>query len=201
MLNNDEYSPKYKTLVIIPMITANAYKPGGFYDFYSNQCDERCLTIQLSQSQKLGEAGSESTWRTLERVGYTGMNDFIVDYFLRTNPKFLDSYHTVIVLHNEYVTQRLFDALEAHPNVVYLAPNANYGLVDIDKFQVTLLAGHSYKGKWNAFGWKYDNTDLEYNKACKDFGFKRISNGYQLDCNPEITIHNNFLLLKQLREL
>ena len=36
------------------------------------------------------------------------------------------------MLHNEYVTQAMFDAITNHPNVIYLYPNALYAEIEVD---------------------------------------------------------------------
>ena len=38
MLNKDDLVPKTDTLVLVPTLTANAYKVGSFYDYYSGKC-------------------------------------------------------------------------------------------------------------------------------------------------------------------
>jgi hypothetical protein len=86
--------------------------------------------------------------------------------------------------------------------VIYLAPNALYGKIEINHDMMTLVQGHSYKGYDNGFNWQYENTrPYEFDKKCENWSFAPISNGYQLDCNPEHTIHRNFELLKQLSRL
>ena len=201
MLNKDDLAPKTDTLVLVPTLTANAYKVGSFYDYYSGKCGAECLTTTISYNVDLGEAGSENAVRTLKRIGYVTELDFIVDYKLRTDPNWLETYHTVIVLHNEYVTQRIFDALQKHSHVVYLAPNANHAMVSVDGPIMTLVQGHGYNNMYNGFGWEYDNTSLESDKECENWRFDPIPNGYQLNCNPELTIHSNIQLLKTLKDL
>lgn len=195
-LNQSEYAPTARTLVIIPLLTANAYEPGGFYDYYSKKCDERCLVISLHDVD-LKEQSSAQTVRVLSKLGYEFTNDYHLDLFLREDPDYLKQYPKVIVLHSEYVTERMFDALQSHPKVIYLAPNAMYGRVEINDRSMTLISGHGYHSN-NGFGWKYENTMQEYDKACKDWKFMPTGNGYQLNCNPESTIYKNFELLKQL---
>lgn len=198
-LNHSEYAPKDRTLVIIPLLTANAYEKGGFYDYYSGKCDESCLTISLHDVD-LREQSSGQAVRVLGKLGYEFTNDYHLDLFLQKNPNYLEQYKKVIVLHSEYVTERIFDALQMHPKVIYLAPNAMYGQVRISQRHMTLIAGHDYK-KHNGFDWEYDNTPQEYDKSCKDWKFTPIRNGYQLNCNPETTIYRNLELLRQLKAL
>lgn len=200
-LNKKDYQPTSNTLVIIPILTANAYKENGFYWYYGNKCGEECLTVTIDQGIKLQEQASGNTVNVLRKIGYGFDNDYILDYYLRTNPDYLKNYDRIIVLHSEYVTQRIFDALQKHPKVIYLNPNALYGMVEIHENKMTLIQGHGYKVQANGFDWKYENTPLEYEKECKNWKFEKIENGYQLNCNPELTIYKNFELLKVLRNL
>ena len=36
------------------------------------------------------------------------------------------------MLHNEYVTRPMFDAITSHPNVIYLYPNALYAEIEVN---------------------------------------------------------------------
>ncbi len=36
--------PNEGTVVIYPIFTSAAYQDGGFYDYYSGDCDESCIT-------------------------------------------------------------------------------------------------------------------------------------------------------------
>jgi hypothetical protein len=159
------------------------------------------LTVEIQQDVPLQEQGSQSTVNTLKKIRYKTLNDHILDDHLKSDPDYLSGYDRVIVLHSEYVTQRIFDALQKHPKVIYLNPNALYGMVEIHNNEMTLIQGHGYKVPANGFDWKYDNTPLEYEKECKNWRFEKIENGYQLNCNPELTIYKNFELLKVLRDL
>ena len=188
-------------LVIIPIMTEAAYQPGGFYDYYSDICDSQCLTVLVNTSTKLHEHGSASGVRTLQKLGYQTMDDLHLDYYLKNNPQYLKSFDKIIVLHSEYVTQRIFDALQDHPKVVYLYPNALYAKIEINKFTITLIQGHDYNGKSNGFDWVHDTTSYEKDKGCKTPRFIPIENGYYLNCNPEIILHNNIEILKQLKAL
>lgn len=194
--NQSEYAPSVRTLVIIPLLTANAYEPNGFYAYYSKNCDQRCLTVYLHDVD-LKEQSSAQTVRVLSKLGYEFTNDYHLDLFLRDNPDYLSQYDKVVVLHSEYVTESIYDALQKHAKVIYLAPNAIYGKVEINGRYMRLISGHGYHGN-NGFGWKYENTIQEYDKECKNWKLVPISNGYQLNCNPEYTIFKNFELLKRL---
>lgn len=199
-LNQGEYRPDTRTLVIIPLLTANAYEPGAFYDYYAGKCDESCLTIRLHDVD-LKEQSSAGTARVLAKLGYEFTNDYHLDLFLSNDPRYLFQYDRIVVLHSEYVTHQIFDALQKHPRVIYMAPNALYGMVEIHDRLMTLKNGHGYNGSTNGFGWKYDNTPEEHDKECKEWKFRKTANGYQLNCNPEATIFKNLGLLKQLKAL
>ena len=72
----------------------------------------------------------------------------------------------MIVLPNEYVTKKEFDAITNHPDVVFLYPNALYAQVRTNYTDntITLVHGHGYpdiKIK-NGFGWKYDSSKYDY---------------------------------------
>lgn len=189
------------TLVLIPIMTANAYKFGGYYDYYSGKCDESCLTVYVDQSLPLSEPSSKTTTKVLKNLGYNYMSDFQAYQQLKHNPSFLNNYDKLIILHMEYIPVELFNAVNNHKKVIYLNPNAMYAEIKINKFEMTLVAGHDYNGKYNAFDWEYENTPLEYDKECKTWKFEPIRNGYQLNCNPELIIHKNFEMLKVLKNL
>ena len=130
------------------------------------------------------------------------MTDFELDRKLKENPEYLNQYEKVIILHSEYVTKSIYDSLQKHPKVIYLAPNALYAEVEIRNDTMTLIRGHGYHTDDNAFGWEYENTHpYEYDKSCKHWKFIPIQNGYQLNCNPELTIYKNFEMLKALKGL
>jgi hypothetical protein len=100
------------------------------------------------------------------------------------------------------VTKKEFDAITHHPKVVYLYANSLYAQVDVnyDNDTITLVKGHGYHGFLNAFGWKFDNREKEYDTDCSDESFHKIDNGIMLDCYPENTIFNNMTLLKIIKD-
>ena len=80
------------------------------------------------------------------------------------------------MLHNEYVTRTMFDAITSHPNVIYLYPNALYAEieVDYDNNTITLIRGHNYPESEivNGFDWEFENTHpYEYDDTCLDMEF------------------------------
>src|SRR3990167_7160336 len=129
----------------------------------------------------------------------------ITDYDLHQDPSLITQYDRVILLHSEYVTGEIFDAITSHRNVVYLYPNALYAQIAIKDGSMTLIRGHNYENNQypvpvnNGFGWKYDNSrPYEFDNQCKDWQFIKIPNGYQLNCYPEKIIKQDKSLLKEL---
>ena len=62
--------------------------------------------------------GALSEFRILEFLGYNIIDDIDID----RDPSILNDFDTIILLHNEYVTQNEFDAITSHSNVIYLYP-------------------------------------------------------------------------------
>jgi hypothetical protein len=190
-----------KTVVISPVFTTSAYVKNGFYDYYNGACDTSCLTTKILSIESQGHAGSQHAVKVLSLLGYSLITDIDVD----KNPKILQEYDKVILLHNEYVTKNEFEAIVNHSNVVYLYPNALYAEIktNYEENTITLVRGHSYPDKEirNGFDWKFDNSELEYDLLCKDWNFNKIDNGVMLNCYPENVIFINFELLKAIKEL
>jgi len=190
--------PQDNIVVVYPIFTASAYFEPGFYTFYRNECDESCLTVQITND--FPSQANPNAVQVLNLLGYKFVTDIDVD----KNPEILKEYDKVIVLHNEYVTKREFDAITSHPNVVYLYPNALYAEVrsDYSKNTITLLRGHNYPDPEirNGFGWKHDNSNLEYDE-CREMSFYRIENGWMLNCYPENSIYKSLELLKTIRTI
>jgi len=186
------------TIVVMPIFTSSAYNPPGFYNYYRDECDSRCLTTQIEWI--LRSESSANTVKILNLLGYQFISDVHIDLF----PENLAKYDKVILLHNEYVTKAEFDAITNHPNVVYLFPNALYAQVESDHENntITLLQGHGYPESniSNGFDWEFDNSPLEYDQDCTDWEFYEISNGVMLNCWPDKIIHNDKELLKMIKE-
>lgn len=194
LMNNDE-----KTVVIYPIFTASAYNQPGFYNYYSGQCDSNCLTvpIKLILRAEIGGNGAQ----ILKLLNYKFLSDIDVD----KNPDILKKFDKVILLHNEYVTQKEFDAITSHPKVIYLYPNALYAKIEVnyDQKTISLIRGHGYPDKNinNGFDWKYDNTHpYEYDIECDNWNFYDIPNGKMLNCYPDKLIYENSTLLKKLKD-
>jgi len=195
------YDKKNKPLLIIPIFTASAYSKNGFYDFYSGACDT-CLTTKIVSIDGLAEQSSANAVKVLELLGY----DSITDIKLDKNPSILSKYEKIIVLHNEYVTENMFNAITSHPNVIYLYPNALYAKIsaNYEDNTISLIRGHHYPNEDvdNGFGWEFDNTrPYEFDKKCDNWEFYDIPNGKMLNCYPEQKIWKDKTLLETLKEL
>jgi hypothetical protein len=138
--------------------------------------------------------------KVLKSLGYQTITDIDID----KNPAILKKYDKIILLHNEYVTQREFDAITNHPHVIYLYPNSLYAKVSINYWNdtVTLVRGHGYPDKTirNGFDWKYDNSKFEYDRECNSWHFDEITNGIMLNCYPEGRLDYDLQLLKALKD-
>jgi hypothetical protein len=189
---------RYRTVMVLPVFTQAAYGPHGFYWFYGGRCDARCLTVHIPKNFTASYVTGGGVDDILLDQNFAHVTDLDVD----RDPAILDKYGTVILLHNEYVTQREFDAITHHPHVIYLYPNALYAQVKVDyaKNTITLVRGHGYPQKdiRNGFGWIFDNSKYEYNTACEDWQFYKIQNGYMLDCYPQLAIEDDSLMLEKM---
>ena len=187
-----------RTAVIVPVLTSSAYSERGFYAHYRGECDD-CLTVKIRDDLN-SFVGSSNGLRILKSLGYDTITDIDIDQ----NPKILDKYDEIILLHNEYVTQREFDAITKHPQVIYLYPNALYAKVSIDYWNntVTLLQGHGYPDKniVNGFDWKFDNSRSEYDTECNNWNFHKVDNGIMLNCYPEDRLNYDIELLQAIKE-
>ena len=114
------------------------------------------------------------------------------------------------MLHNEYVTRTMFDAITSHPNVVYLYPNALYAEIEVNYTDetITLLRGHDYPdlGIANGFDWQFDNTHpYEYDDVCLGMEFYKTKDGWMTNCYPENLFMANseqlFNILKFMKDL
>ena len=197
--NYDHAKSDKKTVVIFPLFTDSAYKEPGFYTHYRNECDEKCLTVKI-QTNFLPQANPNAV-QVLKLLGYS----FITDVDVDKNPSILHKYDKVIVLHNEYVTKKEFDAITTHPHVIYLYPNALYAKVNPDytKNTITLIRGHNYPEQniRNGFDWKFDNSQFEYDRDCKKMEFRKNDNGWMLNCYPENIIHKSMKFLETVKKL
>ncbi len=190
-----------KTLFIAPIFTMTAYGPSGFYDYYKGDCDESCIkNIPIAYKENPIFTSSANSIKILTLLGYPFLTDIEID----KHPEILKKFDKVIVLHNEYVTKKEFDAITQHPKVIYLSPNALYAEIEVDYEEdtITLVRGHDYPepGIKNGFDWEFDNSELEYDLFCNNWEFYEINNGIMLNCYPEEIISQNATLIRMIKE-
>jgi len=193
-----------KTAVVYPYFTFVAYNEPGFYTYYRGECDS-CTTTKFTPPTPL-YTSSGIGHQALTLLGYTSLTDMEIDQ----NPGILQQFDKVIMLHNEYVTRAMFDAITSHPNVIYLYPNALYAEIEVDYVDetITLIRGHNYPEPEivNGFDWEFDNTHPdEYDSLCLDMEIYQIENGWMTNCYPENLFLKNteslFNLLKLVKDL
>ena len=198
----EKLTPNDNTIVIYPIFTSAAYSDNGFYDYYSGDCDESCLNDISFKNPDINYDSSGISTQILHIIGY----DFITDIDVDKNPEILKNYETVILLHNEYVTKKMFDAIISHPNLIFLSPNALYAEieVDYDGSTITLIRGHDYPpGVSNAFDYEIEEKFHKYESDgnCFNWEFIKIENGYHLNCYPDGSIHLNLELIAKIKDL
>ena len=186
-------------VVVFPTFTASAYDERGFYDYYRGEC-ESCTTTTISE--KLNYNSSLNGYQLLTLLGYPSITDVNID----KNPSILKKYDKIIMLHNEYVTRTMFDAITSHPNVIYLYPNALYAEieVDYDNDTITLIRGHNYPEEeiTNGFDWEFDNTrPYEFDNNCQEMKFYKIDNGWMTNCFPEKVLPGKPGIFKVIKDL
>ena len=193
-----------KTVVVYPFLTFSAYNEPGFYDYYSGKCND-CTTTKITQPTVL-YTSSGIGHQALTILGYPSIPDIEID----KNPSILQQFDKVIMLHNEYVTRTMFNAITNHPNVLYLYPNALYAEIEVNYMDetITLIRGHNYPepGITNGFDWELDNTHpYEFDSVCLDMEIYKIENGWMTNCYPENLFLQNteqlFKLLKFIKDL
>ena len=173
-----------KSVVVYPYFTSMAYAEPGFYTYYRGECDECTTTKFTPPSPKYTASGIGH--QALSLLGYSTITDIEID----REPRILTQFDKVIMLHNEYVTRTMFDAITSHPNVIYLYPNALYAEIEVDYIDqtITLIRGHNYPESHihNGFDWEFDNTHpYEYDSDCASMDFYKIPNGWMTNCYPE----------------
>ena len=198
----EKLTPNDSTIVIYPIFTSAAYSDSGFYAFFSGDCDESCLNNISFKNPDINYNSSGITTQILHIIGY----DFITDIDVDKNPDILKNYQTVILLHNEYVTKKMFDAITSHPNLIFLSPNALYAEIEVDynNDTIKLIRGHNYPpGVSNGFGYEIEEQFHKYESdgLCLDWEFFKIKNGHHLNCYPDGSIHFNLELIAKIKEL
>lgn len=192
--------PSQKIVFVYPLFTQAAYSKGEFYDYYHKRCDSTCLTISIPYNINGKYSSSVKAISVLTLLNYSSITDVDID----RNPDILKKYDKVIILHSEYVTQKEFDAITSHPNVVYLFPNSLYAKVETDYQQntITLINGHGYPKDTvtNGFGWNNDNSKYEYDFYCDSWQFYKISNGKMLNCYPDYRMLYDSALLQAIKD-
>jgi hypothetical protein len=193
------YGTNIDNAFIYPIFTQAAYNQSGFYDYYNKKCDSKCLTVHIPDKVRGAYSSSITGAFVLTLLGYSQLTDIDVD----KNPDILKQYKRVIVLHNEYVSKKEFDAITSHPDVVYFYPNALYAEVktDYDTNTITLVKGHGYPTPdiSNGFGWKSTNSKYEYDAECDNWGYyASTENKTMLNCYPEYRILYDSELLRFL---
>ena len=206
--NGDELinilKPTEKTVVIYPVFTSAAYKEPGFYTYFRDECDESCITDLSFENPEFKFTSSGNTAQILYLAGY----DFLTEIEVDKNPELLQNYDTVILLHNEYVTKKIFDAISNHPNLIFLFPNALYAEIDVnyDDNTMTLIRGHDYppsENIGNGFDYAIEQEfhDYEYDIECFEWEFIKIKNGFHLNCYPDGIIYQMIDILLKMKEL
>ena len=193
-----------KSVVIYPVFTSAAYKEPGFYTYFAGNCDQSCVTDLSFENPEFQYTSSGATAQILYHAGY----DFLTDIQVDKNPELLQNYDTVILLHNEYVTQKQFDAVTSHPNLIFLHPNALYALITVDyeTNTITLIQGHDFPPEnpmKNGFNYEVEEKfhNYEYDNKCENWEFVEIENGFHLNCYPETIISTNYDILKKMKDL
>ena len=200
----DILKPNDGTVVIYPTFTSIAYHEPGFYTYFRGDCDESCIIDVPLVNPEFKYTSSGLTAQILYHVGY----DFLTDIQVDQNPELLQNYDTVILLHNEYVTKKAFDAISSHPNLIFLFPNALYAEIDVnyDDNTMTLIRGHQYPPPENPDnGFDYDIEiefhHYEYDTECLEWEFIEFENGHHLNCYPDGVIYFNLEILLKMKEL
>ena len=188
-------------VVIYPIFTQSAYNWKGIHDYYAGYCNS-CTNATISNIYEKSYSASGNGFRILEFLGYQVIDDIDVD----KNPQILKKYDKVILLHNEFVTKKEYEAIIHHPKVIYLYPNSLNSEIktDYSKNTITLVRGPDYpqKGIKNGFDWKDDNTTYFHDWDCINWKFYNAQNGYMLNCYPETMLPNNGSdLLKAIKNL
>src|SRR5207249_4120494 len=135
---------------------------------------------------------SNTAWQVLSKLNYHWITDIDID----KNPTILDKYNKIILLHNEYVTAKEYNALNKKPAVLYLYPNAVYAEIQVNYRSETmqLIKGHGYQNVNNAFN-SGTHSEGENQIHCKNPYWYKLKNGIEYSCYPELDLLNNKQLL------
>lgn len=149
-----------KYVYVEPTFTQSAYQPNCFYDYYSNHSLVKDLVCPISDksSERVNTADSRNAQIILTALGVGHITDEDLTNGMRINDR------TIILLHNEYVSQTEFNYLNSsEPDVIYLYPNAMFAQVDYSNHTISLVRGHGYPSAniTNGFNWVYENSQYE----------------------------------------
>jgi len=188
-----------KVVVIDPIFTGSAYQ-NGFYEYWAGRCDESCLNVQICFDCLLIPDASYGKSSTAVNIFNQLNYPIITDYDFGLNPELIFEYDAVIMLHSEYVTREMFDAITRHPKVMYLYPNALEKEIGFNSTNIWLIPNiKSYTN--NYFDWEYENTNpYEFDRECENWQFREISQGVQLLCYPENRITEDLGLIKYIND-
>ena len=156
-----------KTVVVYPYFTSVAYT-NQVFTHISEVSAMIVLQPNLHHQPTVLYTSSGIGHQALTLLGYPTITDVEID----KNPSILQQFDKVIMLHNEYVTRTMFDAITNHPNVIYLYPNALYAEIEVNYIDetITLIRGHNYPEPeiTNGFDWEFDNTHpYEFDSECQ----------------------------------
>ena len=191
------------TVIIYPTFTSAAYREPGFYTYFRGDCDESCITDVTFTKPELKYTSSGMTTQLLHTLGYNFISDVDVD----KNPEILKNYDTLILLHNEYVTKKMFNAISTHPNIIFLFPNSLFAEIEVnhDDQTMTLIRGHNYPQLEIQNGFNYEVEErfheYEYDNTCLDYKFIEFDNGYALNCYPDAIIWDSPDIIGHLKSL
>ena len=199
------------SVVIFPTITLHAYKNSCVWDYYEPITDN-CLNFNINDIDfsdsvldiwNVENSDSHYFWNT-NLLGYQVFKmldyEIISELEIEREPNVLENYDKVILLHNKYVTKKIFDAIINHQNVVYMYPGALSQEVELNLENQSLKILNPVKYPQdrnfnNDFLWMYDNTHREL-KDCKDIidpKFENVGNGIMINCYPENILHTQIL--------
>ena len=218
IMNNDD-----KTIVIYPTISLHAFSQQCIWDYYVPDSED-CKIIQLVTETDLASMNDNiwlnpafienvsgyflyntnlTSFQTLRLLNYEMLSDLEIE----KDPNILNDYDKIIVLHNKYVSKKIFDAITNHPKVIYLNPGALSEEVTIDftNNTITVLSPIKYpeeKNHRNDFLWEYDNTDKEFEDCylTDDPKFEVVSNGIMTNCVSENLLSKSKEFLKIIKE-
>ncbi len=174
------YNPPIKKRIafVDPTFTDAAYTPGGFYDFYFKYNDVPEGTnvtsdLDFMTAQLPKELDRNYYAPLVERVINSNpdaevsiLRDQDVDKGALLNGNGSNAYDVLLLLHNEYVTQKSYDSFKNFVKnggtIIFLDPNIFYAQVNYneDTCSVTLVKGHD---------WEYDGKAVRKSVAERYF--------------------------------